>query len=99
MRAPISGQIPRTIEAEAASSHTPDGQPARNGIGSPNDFAYPIIPSPFVRCPQPDLTKKVVNNSRPARTIAPTPAPIDQPPMPPRHPTDVRRIRAPRPEA
>jgi hypothetical protein len=49
MSAPTSGQIPRTIDAEPAKSHTPEGQPARYGNGKPAFSAVVIIASRFVR--------------------------------------------------
>ena len=68
----MSGQIPRTIDAEPVKSQTPDGQPARDGIGKRAASAVVIIASRFVRWPQPDRAKKIEYRIRPRRTIAPT---------------------------
>src|SRR5439155_11793578 len=72
MNAPMSGQIPRTIDAEPAKSQTPDGQPARDGNGNLAASAVVIMAPRFVRWPQPDRTKKIEYRIRPRRTIAPT---------------------------
>src|SRR5439155_16419549 len=70
----MSGQIPKTIEAEPVHSHTPEGHPARYGKGRPTFSAVVIITPRFVRWPQPDRTKKIEYSTRPTRMIAPTPA-------------------------
>jgi hypothetical protein len=41
MSAPISGQIPRAIDSDAAVSQMPVGHPAMAGTGKFMDRAYP----------------------------------------------------------
>src|SRR5688572_8984595 len=69
MSAPRSAQIPKTMESEPASNHSPEGQAARKGIGNDICLANPTAICPLVRWKMVEFRKKTTKKSRPTSRV------------------------------